>query len=42
VLFNLSEASKILQQRKLSYEHSHALSVEEIFKVADEPLVSSI
>jgi len=39
---NLSETSKILQQRKLSYEHSHAPSVEEIFEVADEPLVSSI
>jgi len=38
---NLREASKILQ-RKLSYEHSHAPSVEDIFEVADEPLVSSI
>jgi len=38
---NLSKTSKILQ-RKLSYEHSHALSVEEIFEVADEPFVSSI
>jgi len=39
---NLSDASKILQQRKLSYEHSHAPSVEEIFEVVDESLVSSI
>jgi len=38
---NLSEASKILQ-RKLSYERSHAPSVEEVFEVADESLVSSI
>jgi len=37
---NLSEASKILQ-RKLSYEHSHAPSVEEIFEVADESLIHS-
>jgi len=36
---NLSEASKILQ-RKLSYEHSHAPSVEEVFEVADESLTS--
>jgi len=35
---NLSEASKIVQ-RKLSYEHSHAPSVEEIFEVADESRV---
>jgi len=39
---NLSEAFKILQQRKLSYEHSHAPSVEEIFEIADKLLVSSI
>jgi len=38
---NLSEVSKILQQRKLLYEHSHAFSVEEIFEVTDEH-VSSI
>jgi len=38
----LSKASKILQQRKLSYENSHAPSVEEIFEVADKSLVSSI
>jgi len=37
---NLSEASKILQ--KLSYEHSHVPTVEEIFEVADEPLVLCI
>jgi len=35
---NLSEASKILQ-RKLSYEHSHAPSVEKIFEVADKSCV---
>jgi len=39
---NLNEALKILQQRKLSYEHSHATLVEENFEVADELLVSSI
>jgi len=39
---NLSEASKILQKRKLLYEHSHVPAVEEIFKVADEPLVLCI
>jgi len=37
---NLSEAFKILQH-KLSYKHSHTLSVE-VFEVADESFVSSI
>jgi len=35
----MSEASKILQQRELSYEHLHASSVEKIFEVANESLV---
>ncbi|KYN40030.1 hypothetical protein ALC56_05557 [Trachymyrmex septentrionalis] len=36
----LNEVSKIIQPRDLSYDH--APSVEEIFEIADEPLVTSI
>jgi len=41
VPFNLSEGSKILQQRELLYEYLHAPSVE-IFEVADKPFVPSV
>ncbi|KYN29963.1 hypothetical protein ALC57_00579 [Trachymyrmex cornetzi] len=36
----LNEMSEIIQPRELSYDHTP--SVEEIFEVADEPLVTSI
>jgi hypothetical protein len=38
----LNETSKILQPRELSYEHPHALSVEDVFEITNEPLVTSV
>lgn len=38
----LTEMSEIIQPRDLSHEYSHAPSVEEVFEVANEPLVTSI
>lgn len=38
----LNEAAKNLQPRELSYEHPHALSVEEVFEITNEPLATSV
>lgn len=42
VPFTLNKTSKILQPRELSYEHPHALSIEDVFDTTNEPLVISI
>jgi len=40
VPFTLNEVSEIIQLRDLSYDHTP--TVEEIFEVANEPLITSI
>ena len=40
VSFTLNEVSEIIQLRDLSYDHTP--TVEEIFEVANEPLITSI
>ena len=38
----LSEISEIALPREISFESAHAPSVEEIFEIANEPLVTSV
>lgn len=39
---SLNETAKILQSRELSYEHPHALSIEDVFETTNQPLVTSV